>query len=349
MQLRPAVNKVKFDWHPWFRQCSQNAVKGGMIDAVDAIERYYKGQNRRPRFLGKSKERGFRADNGPGTVKLEEKVLTLPVKAGGPVKTKEALRWPDREIRSCRIHRKADSWYASVVVEVSQEEYGQTCGTGAVGIDLGLNTFATIAYPDDRIEKVDAPQPLKQSQRRMRRLQRKVSRRKKGSKNRRKAVMAVAKQHRRIENIRKDFLHKLTNGLTADHQVIRVESLSIKGWQRAFGRKTADLAPGEFLRQLAYKAELRGGVLEKANWHFPSSKLCHHCGGRYVELTLEERRWTCRQCGVIHDRDKNAALNLRDNGPELPGVRLWSPGKTSALEAKDVEAGTEMPNPARLG
>ena len=311
-QLRPWVNRDKFDRHPWFRDLSQNAVKGGAIDAEDAIKRFYKGQNRRPRFLGRTSALRFRIDNGVDTVKVADGRLVLP--KIGNVKLKESLRW-DRPIRECRIREKAGRWYASVGLDIDASEYPHRCGQGVLGVDLGLRTFATIAYPDGTIEKIDALEPFKRSRRALRRAQRKLSRRKKGGKNWLKAKKDVARRHRRMTDTRKDFLHQLSHKLTAHVEVIQVESLSVKGWQRRWGRKTSDLAPGELLRQLEYKATWRGGQLIKADWHFPSTQICHDCGAQSGRLRLSVRRWTCVSCGSIHDRDGNAALNIRDYGP----------------------------------
>lgn len=343
-ERRRVLNSRKFSDHPWFAELSQNAVKGGYIDAQDAIERYEKKQNKPPRFHGKSKRLAFRADNGAGTVRVEGKAVILPKKAGGRVKSKEELRWPGREIRECRIKEKGGQWYAAVRVEIDAAEYGQKCGSGTVGIDLGLKTFATIAWPDGSIEKVEAPEPLRRSLRALRLQQRRLSRRKKGGRNRQKTRTAVAKRHRRMSNIRKDFLHKLSHRVTAGAETVQVENLSIKGWQKLWGRKVNDLAPGEFLRQLAYKAEWRSGQFVAADWRFPSSQICHACGERHGRLGLDIRQWTCPACGSVRDRDGNAALNIRDYGPELPGVWPRRPCETGTEPAVAVEVATGCPS-----
>ena len=143
-------------------------------------------------------------------------------------------------------------------VEIDQEEYDSRCGSGVLGIDLDLRTIATVAYSDGTIEKVQAPEPLKRSLRSLRRSQRKLARRKAGSRNRAKAKREVGRRHRRMANIRKDFLHKVSHRLTGSARVIPVGDLSLKGWQRLWGRKTSDLAPAELLSQLEYKACWRG-------------------------------------------------------------------------------------------
>ena len=312
-QLRPEVNRVKYAAHPWFRELSQNAVKGGMMDAVDAIERYYRGQNRRPRFLGRNSRLRFRIDNGVGTVRMDNSHLLLP--RIGRVRMKEELRWPGKALRECRIREHGGRWYASVRLEIAEEEYPHHCGNGVLGIDLGLKTFATIAYPDGTIEKVQAPQPLKRSLRSLRWSQRKLARRKMGSRNRAKAKGDVGRRHRRMASIRQDFLPQLSHRVTAVAEVVQVETLSIKGRQRMSGRKTSDRAPGELLRQLEYKAQWRGGTFLKVARDFPSSQLCHDCGNIAEQLGLEVRRWRCSACGTLQDRDANAALNIRDYGP----------------------------------
>ena len=342
VELRPVLNKDKFTWRPWFAGLSQNAVKGGMIDARDAIKRYYDGRNRRPRFHGRNHSPAFRADNGSGTVQLDGKRLTAPAKAGGPVKTKEPIRWAGKVVRECRIKEKAGRWYASVRVVLDPGEYPHKCGQGVLGIDLGLKTFATIAYPDGTVEKVDASQPFKQSLKALRRAQRRLSRRQKGSNNRRKARVAVAKRHSRMANIRKDFLHKLSHQVTGGSRTVQVESLSVKGWQRRWGRKTSDLAPAEFLRQLEYRADWKSGGFLKAAWRFPSSQICQACGERGGRLALPVRRWVCLSCGCVLDRDGNAALNIRDWPGAPRSLPVDANGKTSSVEALAVEAGTAL-------
>ena len=251
-QYRPLLlNPDKYNRRPWFGQLAHQSVKGGYIDAETAIKRFYEGESGAPKLRGKSRRLAFRVDNGVGTVRVEGKLLYLPAKAGGVVKLKEGLRWPGKVIRECRIRQQGGRWYAAVKVEITPEEYGVKCGVGTIGIDLGLRTFATIARPGDSqetVEKVAGPEPLKRALAGLRRKQRRLARRKPGSKNRQKAKAAVARQHGRIDCIRKDFLHKLSHKLTAEAEIIQVESLTVKGWQQLWGRKTSDLAPGEFLR-----------------------------------------------------------------------------------------------------
>ena len=256
---------------------------------------------------------------------------------------KEPLRLPGKVIRKCRVRRKAGRWFASVSVGIGSAEYQHRCGTGTAGIDLGMHTLAVLAPPgagESECVRADAPMPFRQAQKRMRLYQRRLSCCKRGSRRRRKAKSRVAILHSRIENIRNDFLHQFSRRIAAEFAQANVEMLFVKGWQRRFGKKTGDLAASEFLRQLACKTDWRGAALDALPWSFPSSKLCHDCGWHYAGLSIGERRWTCLQCGVVPDCDANAALNLRDHGPELPGDCSWMPCKTTDAVAAAVEPGT---------
>ena len=188
---------------------------------------------------------------------------------------------------------------------------------------------------------MQAPEPLKRSLRSLRRSQRKLARRKAGSRNRAKARGDVGRRHRRMASIRRDFLHQLSHRITAAAQVVQVETLSLKGWQRMWGRKTSALAPGELLRQLEYKAQWRGGTFVKVARDFPSSQLCHDCGERKGKLGPAVRRWRCFACGTLQDRDDNAALNIRDWPGATRPLPVDASGKTFSVKAPAVEAGTE--------
>ena len=341
VELRPVCNTMKFKEHPWFKDVSQRAVKGGFIDAENAISKCYSKQNKKPKLLGKNARRRFRADNGVDTVKLNDKLLELPSKVGGIVRCKEGLRWNDRPIRECRIKEKAGRWYASVRVEISEGEYAKTCGEGVVGVDLGMTTFATIAYPDGTKDKVQAPEPHKKALKRLRLAQRRVSRRKKGGANRKKAQQKCQRAHARMANVRKDFLHKLSDKLTSEAYAIVIESLSLKAWQKQWGRKASDLAPAEWLRQLRYKSDWKHGLIIEAPRNYPSTQICSACNIRGSKLGLSIRSWVCKHCGVMHDRDENAAVNLQNYGRELLGYCPRTECKTDVTSAIPVEVGTE--------
>ena len=307
-ELRPVLNKRKYEKHPWFREVSQNVVKGGYIDAEDAVKRFYSGQNRRPKFHGPERRRRFRADNGVDTVKLRGRVLTLPKLCGGRVKTKEKLRWVERPIRECRIKEVAGRWYASVGVEITEEEYGKVCGSGVAGGDIGLRVFFTVVHDDGRVEKVYGSEPLQRALTTLRRRQREVSRRKPGGRNREKSKLKVQKAHVRVANIRKDFLHKLSARLASGSEYLVLEDLTLAGWKKLWGRKTSDLGPGELVRQCDYKFLWSGGGVLYAPLGIIRAR-------RYAARVVSGAAgWTCRWfsgCAVIVVRVMTVTAMLR--------------------------------------
>ena len=319
-ELRPVLNQAKAKQRPWFADLSQYAIKGGYIDAEDAIARFYSKQNKRPKFHGKGRRRAFRADNGVGTIRIDQDGrLALPKKMGGAVKLGEALRWPDQAIRECRIRERGGRWYASILQEIAEADYGQVCGEGASGIDLGVKALATICWPDGSYEELAAPEPLKRSLTALRRASRKLSRREQGSKNWHKARAELNRRHCRMTNTRKDFLHKASHRITAGCARVQMEDVDLKSWQRRWGRKVSDLAPGEFRRQVEYKIKWRGGEFVKTPRNFPSTQLCPNCGAKTgPKNDLAVRAWVCSVCGAFHRRDEASSRNVRD----------WRPGAT---------------------
>ncbi len=203
-----------------------------------------------------------------------------------------------------------------------------------VGVDRGLSAFL-VAATDEGSEVgrvIDQPKPLVTGMRRQRRLARAVTRKQKGSRNRRQAAARLARHHHRVRNIRAHFLHQVSNRLVKTHDRLVIENLNITGMlhNRHLARAIGDAGWGEFARQLSYKQEWRGGkVLTVERW-FPSSRLCSRCGTRNDRLILADRVFACG-CGARLDRDLNAAVNLATRGEELfrnpsPGARSTSPG-----------------------
>lgn len=177
-----------------------------------------------------------------------------------------------------------------------------------IGIDLGLTHFAVLSTG----EKVASPNAFRKDEKTLVKYQRQLSKKQKGSKNRNKARLKVARVHARIADSRKDFLHKLSTRLINENQVICVESLSVKNMQknRNLAKSIADASWSEFVRQLEYKARWYGRELIGIDKWYPSSKRCNACGYTLKKLPLGARGWTCPECGGVHDRDINAAKNV---------------------------------------
>jgi len=196
----------------------------------------------------------------------------------------------------------------------------------AVGVDLGLKTFATFSGD---VPGIPVPQFFRKAERALRKVQRVFSRRKKGSTRRAKAKLRVSRVHRKTARQRSDFLHKTTTALVAQHDLICIEDLSVKGLAKTkLGKSILDAAFGEFRRQLEYKATWSGKIVSVIGRFFPSSKLHRPCGTIKANLTLADREWTCEGCGAHIDRDKNAAENIL-----AEGLNLVAAGQTDTQNA----------------
>ena len=228
----------------------------------------------------------------------------------GTLRVKENTSKLTGRILSATVSREADRWFVSFSVETHRKE-PQPIEGEAVGVDVGLLTFATLSDGT----KISAPKPLNRSLKRLRRLSKKHSRKVKGSKNRRKSAYRLARLHRRVKNIRRDFLHKESTLLAKTKSVIVVEDLNIKGMiqNKRLARHIADAGWGEFTVMLSYKTEWYGSKLVKAPRFYSSSKTCSSCGYVMKDMTLSMRSWDCPQCKKSHDRDVNAAKNLLRN------------------------------------
>ena len=179
---------------------------------------------------------------------------------------------------------------------------------GQIGIDLGLTVFA--AFSDG--SKHHSPRPLRRKMAQLKRAQKTLSRKQKGSRNRAKARLRVAKIHQKISDVRHDDLHKLSIRLVRENQTIAVEDLNVRGMManHSLAGAIADSGWGEFVRQLKYKSEWHGRTFVRIGRFYPSSKLCSVCGFKNDSMPLHIRKWQCPRCGVMHDRDVNAARNV---------------------------------------
>ena len=305
-----SIKKVDF---PWMGEVTKRAPQIALKGVGSAYKRFFKGTAKYPRFKRKGVHDSFRADEGPRTstsqaVKLAGLRVTLP--RIGSVKLKHGFRYPEGRIVSCTISRTAHKWFASFQVEVTQPlPIRRENQTGSVGVDLGLKSLATLS--DGTV--FDNPHALRSNLKKLKRLSKAFSRRKSGSANRGKAREKLARLHYRISCLRKDALHKLTHYLVANFGLIGIEDLNVKGMakNRCLARAISDVGFGEFRRQLEYKTEWCGSKLVVVDRWYPSSKTCSACQRVKGSLELSERVWTCTGCNTTHDRDVNAAINLK--------------------------------------
>ena len=303
------LNKIKNREFPWMKDVSKCAPQNAIKNLGFAFENFFARRAKFPKFRKKGERDSFRLDNTVFTV--DGSRIRIPKL--GWVRMREALRFTGKLI-SCTISRRADKWFASIVVD-TEPVLKPAENQGTVGIDLGLTTFATLSNG----QKIAAPKPLARLLPKLKRLSRAFSRKQKGSKNREKARIKLARLHLRIWNVRQDFLHKLTSDLTRRYDTICVEDLNVSGMLRnhSLARAISDVGWHEFRKQLEYKAAMRGNNLVFADRFFASSKLCSACGHKMEQMPLSVRQWKCPCCGAEHDRDVNAAINLRNLAVEV--------------------------------
>lgn len=301
--LQRQMNAIKREQFPWMADVTTTAQKYPIINLGEAFKRFFTGKSKYPQFKKKGVHDSFRADNGMG-MSVDGRKIRLP--KIGWVRMRQELRF-NGKIVSAVVSRTADRWFVSITVEIDHQVPHRE-NQAVVGVDLGVKTLATMSDGSICV----GPKALSYYLAKLKRLSRAMSRKKKGSANRRKAQMKLARLHARISNIRNDVLHKLTTYLTQTFTTIVIEDLNVKGMakNRHLARAISDVGMGEFRRQLEYKAPMRGAQVILTDRWFASSKTCSICGHHYKELTLREREWTCPDCGTVHDRDFNAARNL---------------------------------------
>ncbi|MEU6412575.1 transposase [Microbispora sp. NPDC046933] len=228
--------------------------------------------------------------------------LRLPKIGDVPVRWSRAL--PAEPSSVTVVEDAAGRYFASFVVEIAGQPLPPV--EPEKGIDLGLSAFATLSNG----RKIDSPRFLRRAEKKLKRLQRALSRKAKGSRNRVKARQQVARQHAKVADARREFHHRQSTKLIRDNQAIYVEDLAVKGLARTrLAKSVHDAGWAAFVGMLEYKARLYGRVFHRIDRWFPSSKLCSECGALAESMPLNVREWTCA-CGAVHDRDVNAAKNI---------------------------------------
>jgi putative transposase len=207
----------------------------------------------------------------------------------------------------------AGRWTVSLLVDVEIKPFPES--SNAVGIDLGVTSLVALCpagAAESTGEKIANPKSFRAKRAKLRKVQKALSRKHKGSNNRHKARIKVARVHQEIGDARQDFLHKLTTRLVRENQTIAVEDLAVKNMvkNRKLSLCISDASWGELVRQLEYKCDWYGRQFVKIDRWFPSSKRCGHCGHIVEKLPLNIRAWDCPNCGAVHDRDMNAAKNI---------------------------------------
>lgn len=305
LALKKQFNAIKPRLYPWMYDVTKYASQQPFLFLQNAFQRFFRKESAYPRFKKKGVHDSFYMGNDH--IKVEKNRIRIPKL--GWVKMREHCRFLGRVV-SATVSRVADKWFVSL--QVALTESPSVCESQAsVGVDLGILTLATL-FDGKTYHQVAGPQPLKQYLRKLKREQRRLSKKQFGSNNRAKQRVIVARLHYRIVCIRQESLHQLTSALIHRYRTIVIEDLHVKGMLKnhCLARSIADMGFHEFKRQLLYKAELHGNTVVLADRYFPSSKRCSRCGEKRTELKLSDRLFECEHCGLQLNRDKNAAKNL---------------------------------------
>ena len=286
----------------WLKEVNSQALQQTLKDLETAYSRFFKGLAKFPTFKKRSNRQSFRV---PQHFSITEKgKLKLPKMS--PIKM-VIHREIKGDIKNVTVSKTpSGKYYASIVTELDIPK--APLNGKKIGMDLGIKDFCITNKP----EKFENPRYFQRSLRRLKIRQRRLSRKVKGSNNKRKARVRVAKIHEKVANQRLDYQHKISLKLTGENQVISCEDLNIKGMvkNRKLAKQISDVAWGQFLTLLEYKGDIYGCEIKRVDRFFPSSKRCSSCGYIKEDLTLKDREWTCPECHANHDRDINACHNL---------------------------------------
>lgn len=293
----------------WLKEVDSQSLQQSIINLDKAFSSFFKNNSKYPRFRCKKSSGSFKNPHG-GKVSIKGDKISLPMFRDG------IQFYQDREIdgvikQSIVSKTKTNKYFVCLLVDNRKPlpikvEISEST---SIGIDLGLSHFAITSNG----YKMDNPTHLKKAIPKLKYLQRLSAKKKKGSNNRKKANYKIAILHEKISNRRKDFLHKLSTKLISENQTICLEDLNVKGMAKNhnLAQSISDAGWSMFVSMCKYKAEWSGKNILQIPTFEPSTKICSSCGYTNRELTLKDREWTCI-CGVHHDRDINAAINIKN-------------------------------------
>jgi putative transposase len=318
--LLPALKKE----FVWLGECHSQVLQSVTLNLTKAFINFFEKRSKYPNFKSKHGKQSIQYPQG---TKFADRLIYLPKLGWVKIELHRPL---DGEVKTVTISKNPSGQYFAAILTEKDGEYPSPSSEGnAIGIDLGITDFVITSTGS----KYPHPRHIKKHESNLKRKQRKLSRKVKGSNSRNKARKLVARIHQRISNSRQDFLHKLSHKLVNENQVIVVEDLAVKNMVKnhCLAKAISDCGWSSFVGMLDYKCERSGKILVKVDRFFPSSKTCSNCYHRVSSLPLEVRNWTCSNCGTLHDRDVNAAQNIK-----AEGLRILSLGTSETADGGNV-------------
>lgn len=292
----------------WLKVPDKCALQNALRNLDTAYQNFFKKRTNFPKF--KSKKSYKDSYKSSKNLKFENNAIKIP--KVGWIKTKGYKEISGRILSITISKTKSNKFFASIcVTEFEPKQFEKT--NQNVGIDLGLKDFAIF----NTSEKINNPKFFVESQKKLAKMQRKLSKKVFKSNNYFKYKIKVARFQEKIKNQRLDYLHKLSIRLVKEYDIICIEILKVRNMMKnhKVAKSFQDTSLSEFVRQLEYKAKWYGKVISKIDTFYPSSQLCSNCGYKNSEIkNLEVRKWTCPECGEHHDRDVNAAINILNEG-----------------------------------
>lgn len=307
---RSALNALLPDLkkeYAWLGECYSQVLQATTLNLTQAYKNFFEGRASFPKFKSK---KGKQSIQYPQNVKVLGGIVKIPGSVG---EVKAKIHRPiEGKIKTVTVSKTpAGKYFASILTEA--EDSNAISSEGAIlGIDLGVKDFCVV-HDGSTVSKYSNPKHFAKHEENLKRKQKRLARKIKGSNSRNKYRKVVAKVYERVSNSRQDFLHKVSYRLVNKSQVVVVENLYVKGMVRNhnLASSISDCSWGMFVNFLSYKLERKGGKLVEIDRWFPSSKLCSNCFYQVSEMPLDVREWTCPHCLTHHDRDDNASSTLR--------------------------------------
>ena len=308
--ITPASYKKEFEF---LKEVDSLALCNAQLSRNSAFKAFFRKQNAFPKYKSKKNDQSYTTNN-QGSVKFSTNDRYISIPKCSRIRIKKHRDFYG-EIRSITVSKTTDEkYYISLLVEEETESINLM--DNAIGLDLGIKDLIV----DSNGNKYKNHKYLTKSQNKLAKEQRKLSHMVKGSNNRNKQRIKVARIHRHINNQRNDYLHKLSKKIIDENQIICIEDLKVKNMEQnhKLARSITDASWSRFVSMLIYKASWHGNVIVKVPSNYPSSQLCSLCGYQNKEVkNLKIRKWTCPECGSVHDRDCNAAKNILSKGIEI--------------------------------